>query len=172
MKQFFLYRRWENPIEEPSDAGVAVRHPPRLADLRSLVGGRVVDPSSEEIGRLFCIWEDGDGDAAFLGLKTGWLGIGLIHVVPAGFAELDEATNTIRLPFSKQTVRDAPTCAVEDELDPRRQRDVFDYYYSQGGKTSQPAEENSEGASVAPKKTSEEERVPEQEAAEHKHETV
>ncbi len=146
MKEFFLFDRSETPIEDPFDVRGAVRHPPRLADLRSLVGGRVVDPNGEEIGRLFCIWEDGDGDAAFLGLKTGWLGIGLIHVVPAGFAELDEQSNSIRLPFAKEMVRDAPTSAVEDELDPPRQREIFDYYNSQGGKASQPAEEHVEGS--------------------------
>lgn len=102
---------------------------PRLEDL---VGYKLVDPSGDEIGTVHCAWEDTRRQSAFLGVKTGWLGLGAIHAVPSFSAEFSVETNTVRVPFTKSIVKGAPSFDEEEELSEASEKEIYDYYSSYG----------------------------------------
>jgi uncharacterized protein (TIGR02271 family) len=96
-------------------------------DWERFIGHHVIDRDEEVMGKLSSLWTDETGQPSFLGVKTGWL-LGKTHVVPAEAADVDPRRERIRLPFSVQAVKDAPTfdpdCELSDE-DERRIRDYF-----------------------------------------------
>ena len=92
-KTFGVFNRAEEPTKATWGAGG------RTGDIAQLIGCDVLDKTGEKIGTLECLWEDETRQPAFLGVRTGWLGFGKIHVVPAYSAER-QGYQTLRLPFS------------------------------------------------------------------------
>lgn len=130
-------RRIEEPTMEKRVAGARPQH--QLPQLERMVGSKVIDETGEDMGRVECFWEDDTHQAQYIGVRTGWLGLGAIHVIPVDAVQYNPASDIIRVPFSKAVVKDAPAYDAEDELDSVRRREIFDYYNSKGGKYSQPA---------------------------------
>jgi uncharacterized protein (TIGR02271 family) len=87
----------------------------------------VVDRDGEKIGTLHCMWSDHTGEAAFLGVHTGWL-FGRTHVVPAQGVEVNEARHHLRLPYSTQKVKDAPSYEQTAEMTEDKEQEVYRYY--------------------------------------------
>jgi len=99
--------------------------------LEQYIDHNVVDQNGSKIGTLQCLWSDGRGEPAYLGVQTGWL-FGKTHVVPADAAEVNSAQKTIRLPYSEQKVKDAPSYDPGTELDTNTQQEVRSFYGGSG----------------------------------------
>ncbi len=96
--------------------------------LEQMIDYKVVDQNGDEIGTLHSLWSDPDtGTVEFLGVKTGWL-FGHNHVVPAEKAELDEANNVVRLPYTESFIKDAPSMSAESEISEAEEQNIFRYY--------------------------------------------
>ena len=96
--------------------------------LEQMIDYRVVDQNGDEIGTLHSLWSDPDtGAVEYLGVKTGWL-FGHNHVVPAEKAELDEAGNVVRLPYTEAFIKEAPSIAAEAEISEADEQNIFRYY--------------------------------------------
>src|SRR4051812_47822870 len=54
------------------------------------IGYSVIDKNNEKIGAVESVWLDGSGDPAYLSVRSGWLGMGRTHVVPAQRAEAND----------------------------------------------------------------------------------
>ena len=105
-------------------------------DWEQYLDHHVVDRDEEVIGKLNSLWTDASGQPAFLGVKTGWL-MGKTHVFPAEAAELDGRRERIRVPFSVQAVKDAPTFDPDCELSDADEKRVREYYSRFGYKQTQ-----------------------------------
>jgi uncharacterized protein (TIGR02271 family) len=112
------------------------------------IGHHVIDRDEEVIGKLNSLWTDDAGDPAFLGVKTGWI-LGKTHVVPAEAAEVDRRRERIRLPFSVQAVKDAPTFDPDCELSDADEQRIRQYFSSFGYKQSQQRSGSMASGSVA-----------------------
>jgi uncharacterized protein (TIGR02271 family) len=89
----------------------------------------VVDKADHKIGTLNCLWsEQGTGEPAFLGIKTGWFS-GKAHVVPAHSAVVNEKARKIRLPFSEDMIKGAPAYDADLTLDQAKESEIYDYYH-------------------------------------------
>ncbi len=96
----------------------------------------VVDQSGENLGTLHSMWNNHDsGQLEFLGVKTGWL-FGSNHVVPAGKAQIDEATRTIQVPYTLALIKDAPSVDADAEITDAQEADIFRYYGGARGTTT------------------------------------
>ncbi len=100
---------------------------PASRNLERYLDYDVVDQSDNKIGTLECIWSDHMGEPAFVGVRTGWI-LGKTHVVPADAVEVSEATRKIRLPYSEEKVKDAPSYPVDTEINEQQEREVYRYY--------------------------------------------
>ncbi len=100
---------------------------PASRNLERYLDYDVVDQSDNKIGTLECLWSDHTGEPAFVGVRTGWI-LGKTHVVPADAVEVSEATRKIRLPYSEEKVKDAPSYPVDTEISEAQEREVYRYY--------------------------------------------
>jgi len=97
-------------------------------ELNRYIGYSVVDKEDSKIGTLECLWSDHTGQPAFLGVKTGWF-MGKTHVVPASAAEVNERSGVIRLPYTKDMIKDAPAYDADMMLDEATEREIYGYYH-------------------------------------------
>lgn len=109
------------------------RHATRAAwhrfdrDLSKYIGYDVVDQTDSKIGTLECMWSDHNGEPAFIGVKTAWI-FGKNHVVPAKSVDVSERSQRIRLPYTKDKVKDAPSYDADDDMNPQCEQEVYRYY--------------------------------------------
>jgi uncharacterized protein (TIGR02271 family) len=96
-------------------------------NLQQYIDHEVIDQSGSKVGKLHCLWAGPDGEPLYLGVQTGWL-FGKTHVVPAQGVEVNEATQTIRLPYSADKINDAPSYDTDREIDERSEREILAYY--------------------------------------------
>ena len=96
----------------------------------------IVDQNQESLGTLHSMWTNHDsGQLEFLGVKTGWL-FGSNHVVPAGKAQIDEATRTIQVPYTLALIKDAPSIDADAEISDAQEAEIFRYYGGARGTTT------------------------------------
>ncbi len=96
-------------------------------NLTQYINHNVVDQNGNKIGKLQCLWADTSGEPAYIGVQTGWL-FGKTHVVPADQVQVNESSQTIRLPYTTEQVKDAPSYDPGAELDEACQREIRGYY--------------------------------------------
>ena len=60
------------------------------ADLDRYLDYTVIDRDGEKVGSVDAVWEDHTQQAAYIAVRTGWLGLGKAHVVPAEGADVSE----------------------------------------------------------------------------------
>lgn len=100
--------------------------------LEDLIGHQVVDRNETKVGTVENIWQDNAGEPAFLTVKTGWFGLGKTLIVPAFSAYLRPADQRIRVPYTEQVLKDAPTFDSEESLDLDAERLIYNYYALHG----------------------------------------
>ena len=106
--------------------------------LEQMIDYNVVDQNGDEIGTLHSLWSDPDtGAVEFLGVKTGWL-FGHNHVVPAEKAELDEANNVVRLPYTEAFIKEAPSMSADSEISEAEEQNIYRYYGTSRSTTETP----------------------------------
>src|SRR5437764_3927572 len=106
-------------------------------NLTQYVDHEVVDQSGNKIGKLQCLWQDGQGEPVYLGVQTGWL-FGKTHVVPAERVDVNQSSQTIRLPYTEQKIKDAPCYDSSAEIDSATEREIRNYYNLSSQQTSPP----------------------------------
>jgi uncharacterized protein (TIGR02271 family) len=105
---------------------------PTEADLERYLDYTVVDRSGEKVGSVDAVWEDRTGQPAYVAVKTGWLGLGKSHIVPAHRAEVSDSTRKIRLPYTSEMIKNAPTFEDQSEIDEAAEIRVAEYYRQYG----------------------------------------
>ena len=97
---------------------------------------KVIDQNGSEIGTVHSFWADQQtGMLEFIGVKTGWL-FGQNHVVPAEKAEVDQATQSVRVPYTSEFVKGAPSFDADAEISDAEEANIFQYYGVRGGMTT------------------------------------
>jgi len=114
-------------------------------NLEQYIDHNVVDQNGNKIGKLQCLWSDNTNQPAYLGVQTGWL-FGKTHVVPADQAQVNEASQTIRLPYSTEKIKEAPSYDPGAELDDTTEREIRNFYNlgRSSGQSNQPCGSESE----------------------------
>ena len=97
-----------------------------------LVDYDVEDRNGNKIGKIEAIGEDESRQPVFLSVRTGWLGMGKRHFVPAHSAEANEKSRTVRLPYDEDTVKNAPEFESEAHIDDAAESRIYEYYRAHG----------------------------------------
>src|SRR5438105_12351018 len=95
--------------------------------LEQYIDHDVIDQNGKKVGTLMCLWSDHTEQPAYLGVQTGWV-FGKTHVVPADAAQVNPQSGTIRLPYTEQKIKDAPSYDPGAELDDTTQQQVRSFY--------------------------------------------
>lgn len=116
-------------------------------------GRAVVDRDGQKIGTFDEIYlDEGTDEPAWAAVKAGTFGLRRPRVVPIAAAQADG--NSIRVPFTKQQVRTAPTIDSEGWVPERDQAAILRHYGMNG--VGSPS-----GTDRPPETTSQETHVPE-----------
>ncbi|TKV56858.1 DUF2382 domain-containing protein [Nakamurella flava] len=88
--------------------------------------GEIVGTDGSSIGKVGQVYLDNEtGALTWVTVKTGWFGSN------ESFVPLDDATldgSTVTVPYDKAKVKDAPHHAVDAELSPDEEQDLYAYY--------------------------------------------
>ena len=102
----------------------------------TLLDYKVVDQNGSEIGTVHSFWADQQtGMLEFIGVKTGWL-FGQNHVVPVEKVQLDQAGQAVRVPYTSEFVKGAPSFDADAEISDSEEAEIFRYYGAGGGSTA------------------------------------
>ena len=97
-----------------------------LEDIRRWRGMDVHGEGEENIGEIVDVYlDEGTGEPAWLAVKTGMFG-SKVNFVPIARAVRDE--DHIDVPFTKDTVKDAPNVEADGELSAGEERRLYEYY--------------------------------------------
>jgi uncharacterized protein (TIGR02271 family) len=105
---------------------------PTSSDLDRYLDYTVIDREGNKVGSVDAIWEDRTGQPAYVAVKTGWLGFGNSHVVPAHGAEVSDATRKIRLPYSSEVIKNAPSFESQSDINDDAETRISEYYRQHG----------------------------------------
>lgn len=105
---------------------------PTTSELERYLDFTVVDRDNNKIGTMDAIWEDSSGQPAYLGVKTGWLGLGRTHVIPVYSADVSDTTRKIRLPYTVDVVKNAPAFEEQSDIDDYGEEQIESYYRQHG----------------------------------------
>ncbi|MEY4941464.1 MAG: hypothetical protein RIQ93_3199, partial [Verrucomicrobiota bacterium] len=111
---------------------VAENMNPTRMELERYLDYSVVDRNNDKVGSVEAVWQDHTGEPAYLGIRTGWLGFGKAHVVPAQSVEASEATRKIRLPYTVDVVKNAPSFDQQMDIDNAAEARIAEYYRGHG----------------------------------------
>jgi len=92
----------------------------------------VVDRDDHKVGTVESVWLDSDGDPAYLAIRTGWLGMGKIHVVPAQNVQVSERDRRLRLPYTIDQIKEAPEFDASSHLQSADEDRITSYYKRHG----------------------------------------
>lgn len=92
----------------------------------------VVDQSDSKVGTIESVWLDDNNQPAYLAIRTGWLGMGKSHVVPAQNADVSERRQVIRLPYSTEQIKNAPHFDSLAQLQTADEDRIGSYYSGYG----------------------------------------
>jgi uncharacterized protein (TIGR02271 family) len=105
---------------------------PSNADMDRYLDYTVIDRNGDKVGGVDAVWEDHTGQPAYIAVRTGWLGLGKAHVVPARGADVSETTRKIRLPYTRDMIKNAPSFDQKEEVDEAAERRIAEYYSQHG----------------------------------------
>lgn len=92
----------------------------------------VVDRSENKVGTVDSVWLDHNGQPAYVAIRTGWLGMGKTHVVPAQNAHVSESRRVIRLPYTEDQIKGAPDFDASAQLQSADEDRIGTYYSNHG----------------------------------------
>jgi uncharacterized protein (TIGR02271 family) len=99
----------------------------REAEYERLIGYDVIDKSGNKIGTVNNLWVDQNHQPEFIGVKTGWFS-GKNHVVSVHTADMNHKSRIIRLPFSEDKIKNAPSFDADADLSDTDDQQVYRYY--------------------------------------------
>lgn len=105
---------------------------PTESDLDRYLDYTVIDREGDKVGVIDAVWEDHTGQPAYIAVKTGWLGLGKAHVVPAYGAEVSDSTRKIRLPYTGEMIKNAPAFEQQADIDDDAEMRIGEYYRHHG----------------------------------------
>jgi uncharacterized protein (TIGR02271 family) len=91
-------------------------NPTEAGELRRFIDYKVIDQNNDGVGSVDAVWEDHTGQPTYLAVRTGWLGMGKAHIVPAEAAQVNERDQRIRLPYTAEQIKNAPSFDSQDDI--------------------------------------------------------
>lgn len=95
-------------------------------NLGSIIGSNVVDSDGDKIGTVGQVYVDTDtGAPSWVSVRTGFFGMS------ESFVPIDQADQTgeeLRVPYSKEFVKDAPRIDADGALEHAQEDELFAYY--------------------------------------------
>ncbi len=109
--------------------------------MKNLFEYDVYDRNRDRVGFVENLWADSRDEIGFIGVKTGWLGFGRNHVIPAGGFTVDDEAHSILVPYDGDLIKSAPSLDADEELEPEVEREVYSHFGVAGERRSHSSDE-------------------------------
>ncbi len=109
--------------------------------MKNLFEYDVYDRNRDRVGFVENLWADSRNEIGFIGVKTGWLGFGRNHVIPASGFTVDDEAHSILVPYDGDLIKSAPSLDADEELEPAVEREVYSHFGVAGESRSQFSDE-------------------------------
>ncbi|RYD27560.1 MAG: DUF2382 domain-containing protein [Verrucomicrobiaceae bacterium] len=96
----------------------------------------VYDSTGDKVGKVENVWTDGNDNPDFLGVSTGWLGLGQTHVVPVRNAVIDHQAQTVKVPYTEDLIKSSPSYLFSDDLTDNEESRLRSHYQLEYGGSS------------------------------------
>ncbi len=103
-------------------------NPTEAGEMRRFLDYTVVDREDSRIGTIDAVWQDHSNQPAYVAVRTGWLGFGKAHVVPAQRAEVNESKKTVRLPYLADEIKSAPSFDSQEDITEEAEYTISSHY--------------------------------------------
>ncbi len=95
-------------------------------EVRDWLGRELYGEGHEKVGSITDIYlDDATGEPEWLAVKTGLFGMNVSFVPIAGASEMEDH---VMVPYTKDTVKDAPNVDSDGELSPEQERRLYEHY--------------------------------------------
>lgn len=98
-----------------------------LSRQEQYIGFEVQDRDGDKFGHVHHLWTDDAGNPLFVGVTAGWL-FEHHYIIPADAAEVNEYQRTLRLPYTKEEIKNAPHFVDSDELAEADRESIYQHY--------------------------------------------
>lgn len=96
--------------------------------MKQLFDYDVYDRNDNKVGTVENVWA-GPGDRiGFIGISTGWLGLGKNHLIPAENITVDDEKGTIHVPYDEDLIKKSPSFESTQELGDRAEANTYAHY--------------------------------------------
>ena len=96
--------------------------------MKNLFDYDVYDRNGNKVGSVENVWANEDKEIGFIGISTGWLGLGKNHILPANDFTIDEEAQVIRVPYDEDTIKNSPSFESTDDLEDDVESRVYSHY--------------------------------------------
>lgn len=103
-------------------------NPTEAGEMHRFLDYTVVDREDNKIGTIDAVWQDSGDQPAYVAVRTGWLGFGKAHVVPAQRAEVNERKKTVRLPYLADEIKSAPSFDSQEDITEEAEYTISSHY--------------------------------------------
>lgn len=96
--------------------------------MKQLFDYDVYDRNDQKVGTVENVWADPDDQIGFLGISTGWLGLGKNHLIPAENITVDDDKGVIHVPYDADLIKDSPSYESTQELGDQAEANTYAHY--------------------------------------------
>ncbi|MEX1047983.1 MAG: PRC and DUF2382 domain-containing protein [Akkermansiaceae bacterium] len=96
--------------------------------MKDLFDYDVYDRNDHKVGTVENIWASPDEEIGFIGISTGWLGLGKNHLIPADDITVDEEDHVVRVPYDEDLIKESPSFESAQELGERAESNTYAHY--------------------------------------------
>ena len=96
--------------------------------MKDLFDYDVYDRKDEKVGSVENYWANENNEIGFIGIRTGWLGLGQNHLVPTDEATIDESQRVVRLPYDEALIKSSPSFDSEGDLGSILETSVYSHF--------------------------------------------
>lgn len=93
----------------------------------------VYDRHEQKVGKVENVWKDAGGAVQFVGISTGWLGMGQNHVIPARGITVDTTSETVKVPYDEATIKASPNYDHSTDLSDLEETRLYRHYGEETG---------------------------------------
>lgn len=96
--------------------------------MKELFDYDVYDRNDHKVGTVENVWAGPSDQIGFIGISTGWLGLGKNHLVPADNIAIDEDNGTIHVPYDEDLIKESPSFESSQEIGDRAEANTYAHY--------------------------------------------
>jgi uncharacterized protein (TIGR02271 family) len=104
--------------------------------MKELFDYDVYDRNDQKVGTVENVWAGPGDQIGFIGISTGWLGLGKNHLIPADEITVDDQDGKIHVPYDEDLIKSSPSFESTQDLGDKAEANTYAHYGLSGRRYS------------------------------------